>query len=511
MLAEQPGNPSAAPAPLKHPDKLYIDGQWVEASTGRAFSVISPDTERVYVRVGEAGKADIEKAVAAARKAFDHGPWPRLTHAERGAYLRAMAEKLRARSHDMAAIWPHEMGVTYAFAQSFMPRIAGIYDFYANLGDTFAFEERHATSSGIGNGLLVREPVGVVGAIIPWNAPAMIIAYKLAPALIAGCTVVLKSSPEAPGMALIIAEVADEVGLPPGVVNVVTADREASDALVRSMAIDKISFTGSSAVGKHIGGVLAQRVGRYTLELGGKSAAIVLDDYDVETAAKALATAACQMTGQVCASLTRIIVTKNRHDRLLEALASAYSAVKVGSPFDPATQMGPVATLRQRERVETYIAKGVEAGFTLAAGGKRPAHLPQGFYLEPTVFGHVGNGSELAQEEIFGPVLAVIPADNEAHAVEIANDSIYGLSGAVFTHDVDRAYSVARRVRTGTVAHNGFRNDFGIAFGGFKQSGVGREGGVEGLMPYLETKTVLLEKLPLHHQTPQPGTVDSPA
>ena len=498
MTHEKLRNPATAAAPLQHPDKLYIDGQWVPASTGKQISVISPDTEALYVQVAEAGKKDIDRAISAARVAFDSGPWPRLSHAARGDFLRAMAEKLKERVADMAEIWPHEMGVTHAVSQAFMARIPGIYNFYAGLGDTFAFEEVRPTSSGIGNGLLVREPVGVVGAIIPWNAPAMILAYKLAPALIAGCTVVIKSSPEAPAMALIIAEVAHLVGIPRGVINVVTADREASDALVQSPDVDKITFTGSSAVGKHIGSVLARRVGRYTLELGGKSAAIVLDDYDIEAAATALATASCQMTTQVCAGLTRIIVSKHRHDAMLEALAAKYAAVRIGSPFDANTQMGPVASARQRERIESYIAKGIEDGFTLATGGKRPRHMDRGFFLEPTVFGNVDNGSALAQEEIFGPVLAVIPADNEEHAIRIANDSVYGLSGAVFTNDVDRAYSVARQVRTGTVAHNAFRNDFSIAFGGFKQSGVGREGGTEGLMPYLETKTILLDKLPSH-------------
>lgn len=500
MTSEHLRYPVADRVPLRYPDKLYIDGQWVAASTGRQISVISPHTEELYVQVAEAGKEDIERAISAARTAFDSGPWPRLSHAERGAYLRAMAGKLQDRVQDMAGIWPNEMGVTHAVSQAFMARIPGVYNFYAGLGDTFAFEEVRSTSSGIGNGLLVREPVGVVGAIIPWNAPALIIAYKLAPALIAGCTVVIKSSPEAPGMALVIAEVAHEIGIPRGVINVVTADREASDSLVRSLAVDKITFTGSSAVGKHIGSVMAQRVGRCTLELGGKSAAIILDDYDIDAAATALAGASCQMTTQVCAGLTRVIVSTHRHDAMLEALAGKCAAVKIGSPFDADTQMGPVATKRQRDRVESCIAKGIEDGFTLATGGKRPQHLDRGFYLEPTVFGNVNNGSTLAQEEIFGPVLAVIPADNEAHAVQIANDSVYGLSGAVFTNEVDRAYSVARQVRTGTVAHNAFRNDFGIAFGGFKQSGVGREGGIEGLMPYLETKTILLDKLPSHQK-----------
>lgn len=485
--------------PLKNPDKLFINGKWVTASTGKMFSVISPATEEVYVKVAEAGKADIDRAVAAAREAFDHGPWPRLSHAERATYLSALAQKLRERSADIAEIWPNEMGIVHSVAQTSAESIAGIYDYYAGLAESFEFEQQHPTTSGEGVGLLVREPVGVVGAIIPWNGPSMLIAYKLSPALLAGCTMVLKASPEAPGQALLIAEIAEEIGLPPGVLNVLTADREASESLVRNPSIDKITFTGSSAVGMHIASIMGARMGRYTLELGGKSGAIILDDYDIETAAKTLASAGCWMTGQVCAALTRIIVPKAHHDKMVEALSAAYSSVKVGNPFDPSTQMGPVATRRQRDRVEGYIAKGKEAGFTLATGGRRPAHLDRGFFIEPTVFGNVTNQSVLAQEEVFGPVLAVIPANSEAHAIEIANDSVYGLNGAVFTHDADRAYAVARQMRTGTIGQNDFRIDFGIAFGGFKESGIGREGGVEGLLPYLETKTLLLDKMPSKH------------
>jgi betaine-aldehyde dehydrogenase len=237
---------------------------------------------------------------------------------------------------------------------------------------------------------------------------------------------------------------------------------------------------------------------RYTLELGGKSAAIVLDDYDLETAARTIAANAGDMTGQVCASLTRMVVTKKRHDRFLEALSDSFSAIVVGDPFDPNSRMGPLATRRQRDIVERYIAKGKEAGFKLATGGGRPAHLSRGFYVEPTVFGNVDNSSAIAREEIFGPVLVVVPADSEEQAIQIANDSPYGLNATVFTNDVDRAYSVARSLRSGTVGHNALRLDFSIAFGGFKQSGVGREGGIEGLRPYLETKTVLLDGVPSH-------------
>jgi len=306
----------------------------------------------------------------------------------------------------------------------------------------------------------------------------------------------VKPPPEAPGELYLLAEVAEEIGLPPGVFNMVTADREVSELLVVDPRIDKIAFTGSTAAGRKIASLLGNRIGRYTLELGGKSAAVVLDDYDLQAAAESLSAQECMLSGQVCASLTRIIVTRNRHDELLEALASTFSQVRVGDPFDPQTQMGPLAMARQRDRVEGFIAQGIDSGATLATGGGRPSHLDRGYYIEPTVFGNVDNHSVLAENEIFGPVLSVIPADDEAHAVRIANDTIYGLNASVYTNDVDRARQVAGQLRSGTVGHNGYRNDFTMAFGGFKQSGIGREGSTEGLLPYLETKTVILESPP---------------
>ena len=483
---------------LRNPDRFYIGGEWVRPSSDSTIDVISPATEELFVRVAEAQEADINRAVAAARQAFDHGPWPRMSHAERAVFLRAIAKKITERAEDIAVVWPNEAGVIHALAQAVHVSVARTYDFYAGLADTFKFEERHKPLGGGEIGLLVREPVGVVAAIIPWNGPVMLIAYKIAPALLAGCSIVLKASPEAPGMAYIIAQIAEEVGLPPGVLNVITADRAVSELLVRHPGVDKISFTGSSAAGKKIASICGERIARFTLELGGKSAALILDDYDVETAAKALIAPACRLTGQVCASLTRIVVSRNRHDQFVEALAANFGAVKVGDPFDPATQMGPVAMRRQRDRIEGLIAKGKAEGAQLATGGGRPAHLNRGFFVEPTVFGNVDNNSTIAREEIFGPVLSVIPADNEAHAIEIANDTVYGLNNSVFTNDPDRAYRVARQLRSGTVGHNIYRADFSIAFGGFKQSGIGREGGTEGLMPYLETKTIILEGIPSH-------------
>jgi acyl-CoA reductase-like NAD-dependent aldehyde dehydrogenase len=338
--------------------------------------------------------------------------------------------------------------------------------------------------------------VGVVGAIIPWNAPLSLAVYKLAPAFLAGCTAVLKASPEAPGAAYVLAEVAEAVGLPEGVLNVLTADREVSELLVRDPRVDKIAFTGSTAAGRRIASICGERIARYTLELGGKSAAVILDDADLDAAAAAIAGSECFLSGQVCSSLTRLVVSRSRHDEFVDKLAGVFSQVRVGDPFDPQTQMGPLAMARQRDRVEGLIAKGVDEGAKLVTGGGRPKHLDRGYYIEPTVFSNVDNSSTIAQEEIFGPVLSVIPADNEAQAVTIANDTIYGLNASVFTPDVDRARQVAARLRSGTVGHNAFRTDFGIAFGGFKQSGIGREGGTEGLLPYLETKTVILEGTP---------------
>ncbi len=485
--------------PIRHADRFFIGGEWVPPSSDATVEVIDSSTEQVYFRVPEAQAADIDRAVAAARRAFDDGPWPTMAHADRAEFLKGIATGLRERAEDIGQIWPRESGALYLLARRSAAGTAGAFDYYADLAHTFAFEERAQPTMGE-FGLIVREPVGVVGAIIPWNAPIGLITYKLAPALLAGCTVVLKCSPEAPGDAYVVAEIAEAIGLPEGVLNVVTADREVSELLVRDQRVDKITFTGSTAAGRRIASICGERIARCTLELGGKSAALILDDMDLGEAAATLAGAECTLSGQVCSSLTRIVVTRRRHDELVEALASAFSKVRVGDPFEPTTQMGPLVSGRQRDRVEGYIAQGVDQGAVLVTGGGRPRDLDRGYYVEPTVFANVDNSSTIAQEEIFGPVLSVIPADDEEQVVATANDTVYGLNASVFTNDVDRARQVAGRLRSGTVGHNAFRTDFGIAFGGFKQSGIGREGGVEGLLPFLETKTVILEGVPTEYR-----------
>lgn len=478
-------------APVAHLDRLFIDGRWVAPSTDAMFDVVDPATEELYFRAARAQAADVARAVEAARRAFDEGPWPRLSHAERAGYLRVMADGIRARSADAAQIWPRESGVLFSVARGSGQMAGGLFDLYAGLADEFAFEQPVTPTMGGDHALVLREPVGVVGAIVPWNAPLGQLSAKIAPALLAGCTVVAKQSPEAPGLGYLLAEVAEQVGLPAGVLNLVTADREVSELLVCDPRVDKISFTGSTAAGRRIASLCGERIARVSLELGGKSAAVILDDYDLEKAV--IAGAETLMTGQVCVSLTRIIVTRQHHDELVEALAAAFSSVRVGNPFDPQSQMGPLAMERQRDRVEGYINTGVADGARLVTGGGRPAGLDRGWYIEPTLFADVDNSSTIAREEIFGPVLSVIPAADERDAVAIANDSIYGLNASVFTNDVERALEVSRRLRSGTVGHNAMRSDNGVLFGGYKQSGIGREGALEGLQPYLESKLVILD------------------
>jgi acyl-CoA reductase-like NAD-dependent aldehyde dehydrogenase len=482
---------------VARPNRFFIGGEWVEPSSAATFDVVTPSTEEIFGTVAEALAADMARAVEAARTAFDEGPWPRLGHAERAGFLTAIAAEMRGRASDLAASWTSEMGVVQGFANVLIPPLARVFDFHADLAGSFPFEEHHVPERG-GFGLLVQEPVGVVAAIVPWNFPLMLVSWKIAPALLAGCTVVLKASPEAPTTPYILAEIAEAVGLPKGVLNVLTADREVSEQLVRDPRIDKVTFTGSSAAGKRIAAICGERIARYTLELGGKSAAVICADCDLDEAVQGIAMGARLMTGQVCSSLTRIVVTRDRHDRMVESLAAAFAAIRVGDPFDAATGMGPLAMARQRERVEGYIAKGRAEGAKLVAGGRRPRHLERGFFLEPTLFANVSNDMTIAQEEIFGPVLSVIPADDEQHAIRIANASPYGLNAAVFTGDPDRAYRMARQIRSGSVGQNGSRTDFTIGFGGFKQSGFGREGGVEGLRQFLETKTIVIDAAPAH-------------
>ena len=470
-------------------DRLFIGGDWVAPEGTDTIAVISPATEEVVGRVPDGTEADIDKAVAAARTAFDYGPWPRMTPAERAAILSAVAAQITAEMGDMAEIITREMGSPISFSgmgQVLAPTM--IFSYYADLATSFAFDEVRA---GLLNPqvLVTKEPVGVVGAIAPWNVPLFIAAAKLAPSLVAGCTVVYKPAPETPFDAFRLAEIFTEAGLPKGVLSVVPAGREVSEHLVTHPGVDKISFTGSGVGGKRIGGLCGERLKRCTLELGGKSAAIILDDADLATTIPTLLPNAIMNNGQACIAQTRILAPRARYAEVVDAVVSGVSAMTVGDPMDPATEVGPVVAERQRSRIEGYLDSGREEGATVALGGGRPSgsDFSKGWYVEPTVFSDVDNKMRIAQEEIFGPVLVVIPYDGDHNAVEIANDSNYGLCGSVWTADNDRGLGIARQVRTGTYMLNApVPIDFSTPFGGFKESGVGREFGPEGLEGFLE-------------------------
>lgn len=475
---------------IAHPDKLFIGGEWIAATSGREIELISPNSEEIVGRVAEASKEDMDKAVAAARDAFDNGPWPTMAPEERGAKLLAMAEYLEKRMPELCAAWTAQVGGLASFAPIMHGGALMQFKAIAELGNTYKFVEKRP-SMMVKTAIVAKEPVGVVAAIAPWNAPFGIMAAKVAYALIAGCPVIMKPSPETPLEAYILAEAAEAVGMPAGTVNLAVGERDASDHLVQNPGIDKVSFTGSTGAGKRIGEVCASRVARCTLELGGKSAAIISDDFPIEAAAGLLGNTITIMSGQVCAMLSRAIVPKSRHDELAQAIAAVMKGITIGHSDDPATQLGPLAMKRQLERVEMYIEEGKKTA-DLVTGGARPTHMNKGFFMEPTLFANVDNMSRIAQEEIFGPVLCLIPAEDEEDAIRIANQSDYGLNGSVLTNDADTAYRVGRRIRAGGFGQNGLQMDFNLPFGGFKQSGIGREGGPEGIEAYLETKTMLL-------------------
>ena len=469
--------------------QLFIDGDWRPSSGSNELAVVAPHNEETVLTYLEPTIADVDAAVAAARKAFDEGPWPRMTPAERSTYLVKVADLLAARMPELAEAWTGQVGAVIGFTSKASYQCPGLFKFYADLCHSYPFIDERTRSSG-GKVRVVQEPAGVTACVTPWNAPMVLLIYKVAAGLAAGCTIVAKPSPETPIDAHILAECIQAAGLPAGVFNMLPAGREVGDYLIRHPGIDKISFTGSTAAGKHIAGVAAERLARVSLELGGKSAALILDDAKIDTVLQSLVPYSMPITGQVCFSLTRVLVPKARKAEVIDAYTSAVSKVKVGDPFAADTGMGPLTMQRQLDRVLGYIEKGKTEGAKLALGGGRPADLNRGFFVEPTVFTDVDPGMTIAREEIFGPVVSFIDYDDEKDMIAKANDSTYGLHGAVYTEDPERGFAIAREYRTGSVTVNGMIVDIEMPFGGFKQSGLGREGGIEGLETYLETKTV---------------------
>jgi betaine-aldehyde dehydrogenase len=469
-------------------DQLYINGRWTAPKGNKAIDVVNASTEEVMGRVPEGGDGDVDAAVAAARAAFDG--WAATPAAERAAYLLKIHEGLKARMDEIGKIIAGEVGMPLKLAtmiQAGSP--TATFGLYAKMLGGFAFEEK------VGNSLVLREPVGVVAAITPWNYPLHQIAAKVAPALAAGCTVVLKPSEVAPLNAFVLAEIIHAAGLPAGVFNLVTGfGPVVGEAMARHPGVDMVSFTGSTRAGKRVSELASATVKRVALELGGKSAALVLDDADLAAAVKGTVNACFLNSGQTCSAHTRLLVPESKYEEAAKIAVEVAHAFSVGDPFGGAAKLGPLVSELQRERVRSYIRKGIESGAELLAGGpEAPAGLPKGYYVKPTIFGRVKPDALIAQEEIFGPVLSIITYTDEDEAVKIANGTPYGLGGGVWSKDEEHAKKVAKRMRTGQVDINGGPFNLQAPFGGYKQSGNGRELGRFGLEEFLEYKSLQLK------------------
>jgi betaine-aldehyde dehydrogenase len=472
-------------------DSLFIGGQWVMPLGDQTLDVVSPTTEEVCGNVPLATPGDVDRAVEAAHGAFDTGPWTRLSIAERADYLRRFGDEFTSRAAEALDLQIDEMGGIRKFLG---PATFGVVPFINRViqdAESIALVEERAGVAG--KVAVLREPVGVVAGIVPWNAPVMSAITKLIPSLLMGCPILLKPAPESPLSAYLLADAFEAAGFPEGVVSVLPGGVEVGEHLVAHEGIDMVTFTGSGAAGQRIAATCAQQLKRVTLELGGKSAAIVLQDAELDRYFPTLVDNSFRNTGQVCVATTRLLVHESQHDDFVDRLIDFVAGMTVGDPHDEGTGFGPLASLRQRERVERYISSGREEGAKVVLGGGRPAGLDRGWFVEPTIFVNVDNSMTIAREEIFGPVLVVLPYGTEDEAVAIANDSVYGLGGAVYTADPDHGLAIASRLRTGTCAiNNGLPAGGGGPFGGYKHSGLGRERGPEGLHEFLELKSITL-------------------
>jgi acyl-CoA reductase-like NAD-dependent aldehyde dehydrogenase len=471
--------------------EVYRDGDWHPAHGTATTTVVAPGTGEPVGAAPVGDAVDVDRAVGSAREAFDHGPWRSASTGERADVLLRLADAILARETELATVAALEIGQPYEFAR--LRNVAGPVRqlrYYAELVRERPDEEVRPASNWPGTTVVRREPVGVAALVVPWNYPQSLTMTKLAPALAAGCTVVIKPAEQAVLDAYQLLEACHDAGLPPGVVNLLPGDADTGRALVAHPGVDKVAFTGSTRAGREIAAACAPLFRPVTLELGGKSAAVVLADADLDVLVEQLARTTFANTGQTCFAQSRVLVPAGRVEEVAAALVDRVQGYRLGDPFDPATTMGPLVSSAQRERVDGMVRRAVADGARVATGGGRPGDLPGGWFFEPTVLVGVDNRWEIAQEEVFGPVAGVIPYDSEDEAVALANDSVYGLGGSVYTADPEHGLEVARRIVSGTVGINGYGPDQGAPFGGVKQSGVGKEYGPEGLAAYESVKSI---------------------
>jgi aldehyde dehydrogenase (NAD+) len=465
-------------------DRHYYDGDWQASSGTETIAVISSATEQEVGRVPRGTPQDVDLAVQAARRAFES--WSRLPLEERAQWLEKLSAAMKTRAPQIAEAISHEVGTALGYSTKVQAEFPIMM-----IAMNAKFLRGAKLEEELGNSIIYKEPIGVVGCVTPWNYPLHQVVCKIAPALAAGCTVVLKPAEVAPLSAFMLAEAAHQIGLPKGVLNIVSGSgRVVGEAIVAHPAVDMVSFTGSLAAGRRIASVAGDGIKKVTLELGGKSAFVVLDDAPFDKAIPAGVNNCMQNSGQTCSAWTRMLVPRARHDEAVEMAKAQLAKLTLGDPFDKNTRLGPLSSANQRDTVLGYIEQGKKEGAALVAGGGRPSNLPTGFYVEPTIFANVDNRMTIAQEEIFGPVLAVIPYDTDDEAVSIANDSPYGLAGGVWSGTEQRALAVAKRLRTGQVDVNGGRFNPLAPFGGYKKSGIGREIGPLALDEFFQMKSI---------------------
>jgi (Z)-2-((N-methylformamido)methylene)-5-hydroxybutyrolactone dehydrogenase len=486
---------------------MLIGGEWVDARSGKTFESINPYTGRVWATASEAGEEDVDAAVGAAREAFDEGPWGKMTGTERARLIRRLADLLAENAEDIATVESTDNGRLLREMGGQLKALPEWYYYFAGAADKIQGE---TIPSDKPNFFVYtrREPIGVVGAIVPWNSPLLLLTFKLAPALAAGCTFVVKPAEQTPASTLEFAKLFEEAGFPPGVFNVVTGYGQTTGRdLVRHPGVDKVAFTGSTETGISVMKDAADHLAKVSLELGGKSPNIVFDDADLEASNNGVVSGIFAATGQTCIAGSRLFVQERAHDELVERLSDRAGTIRLGNPLETETEMGPVAFKEQLDKVQSYIRAGQEEGAELVCGGKRPdtEELKDGYFIEPTIFTQVNNDMQIAREEIFGPVLSVIPFKDEEELIRQANDTRYGLAAGIWTKDIQRAHRVAHALRAGTVWVNSYRTfSFNTPFGGYKMSGIGRENGLESINEYTQVKSVWVE---LSGQTRDPFTL----